>query len=82
MIAPSRIHVASYSPVQQCWHVETLAEHVRQNGECLADGTLGQTAFCAVALVESHEAAHEVIRRIEAMQKPEGTKEDGWDDND
>lgn len=63
----NELHVAAYSPIQKCWHVESLAEHVTSNARNLAAGTLGDTAFCAVALAESREAASDVVTKIEGI---------------
>lgn len=60
------LHVAAFSPVQGCWHVESLAEHLRSNARNFASGTLGDTAFCAVALTGCHESACDAIVKIEA----------------
>ncbi len=60
------LHVVSFSPVQRCWHVESLADHVRSNARNLDAGTLGVTAYCAVGLVEGREAAHRFIERMQA----------------
>ncbi len=61
------VHVAAYSPVQKCWHVESLADHVTSNARNLGAGTLGDTAYCAVALAESREAASDAITKIEGI---------------
>ena len=67
--AQAGVHVASYSPVQKCWHVESLADHVKSNAGNLGTGTLGDTAYCAVALAESREAASDAITKIEQAGK-------------
>jgi hypothetical protein len=75
-----QVHVAAYSPVQKCWHVESLADHVTSNARTLGAGTLGDTAYCAVALAESREAASDAIAEIEAIvngEKEAGNDEDG-----
>jgi hypothetical protein len=61
------IHVAAYSPVQKCWHVESLADHAKSNARNLGADTLANTAFCAVALAESREAASDAIAEIEGV---------------
>jgi hypothetical protein len=73
-----QVHVAAYSPVQKCWHVESLADHVTSNARNLGAGTLGDTAFCAVALAESHEAASDAITKIEGILS--GEEEAGNDE--
>lgn len=60
------LHVVSFSPVQGCWHVESLADHVQSNTRNLSEGTLGDTAYCAVGLVEDREAAHGLIKKMQA----------------
>lgn len=72
------VHVAAYSPVQKCWHVESLADHVTSNARNLGAGTLADTAFCAVALAESREAASDAIAEIEIVLN--GGKEAGKDE--
>jgi hypothetical protein len=67
--AQAGVHVASYSPVQKCWHVESLADHVKSNARNLGADTLGDTAYCAVALAESREAASDAITVIEQAGK-------------
>ena len=67
--AQAGVHVASYSPVQKCWHVESLADHVKSNARNLGADTLGDTAYCAVALAESREAASDAITKIEQAGK-------------
>ena len=74
----NQVHVASYSPVQGCWHVESLAEHVRSNAKCLGRGVLRHTAYCAIALTESRDEAHAVIGRIKALLKE--VEEEGHED--
>lgn len=73
-----QVHVAAYSPVQKCWHVESLADHVTSNARNLGAGTLGDTAYCAVALAESREAASDAIAQIEKIVN--GGKETGNDE--
>ena len=76
----NELHVAAYSPVQKCWHVESLADHVTSNARNLGAGTLGDTAYCAVALAESREAASDAIAEIEGIVnagKETGNDEDG-----
>jgi hypothetical protein len=68
-MSAEQLHVAAFSPVQNCWHVESLAEHLRSNARNLASGTLADTAFCAVALTDSHESACDAIGEIEAALK-------------
>jgi hypothetical protein len=75
----NEIHVAAYSPVQKCWHVESLADHVTSNARNLGAGTLGDTAFCAVALAENREAASDAIAEIEKIVN--GGKETGNDED-
>ncbi len=72
------IHVAAYSPVQKCWHVESLKDHVTSNARNLEAGTLADTAFCAVALAESREAASDAIAEIEGVLN--SAKEAGEDE--
>jgi hypothetical protein len=67
--AQAGVHVASYSPVQKCWHVESLADHVKSNARNLDADTLGDTAYCAVAIAESREAASDAITKIEQAGK-------------
>jgi hypothetical protein len=74
-----QVHVAAYSPVQKCWHVESLADHVTSNARNLGAGTLGDTAFCAVALAESRQAASDAIAEIEGIVN--GGKETGNDED-
>ncbi|HBJ88146.1 MAG TPA: hypothetical protein DDZ88_30685 [Verrucomicrobiales bacterium] len=74
-----QVHVAAYSPVQKCWHVESLADHVTSNARNLGAGTLGDTAYCAVALAESREAASDAIAEIEKIVN--GGKETGNDED-
>ena len=62
-----QVHVASYSPVQQAWHVESLQDHVASNAGCLARGVLGDTAYCAIALAANQDEAHEAIVKIERL---------------
>ncbi len=64
---PDTIHVASFSPVQGAWHIETLREHVESNLNCLAQGVLKDTAYCAVLLAQNREDASEAIDRISAV---------------
>lgn len=66
-MSADQIHVAAYSPVQECWHIETLAEHIASNARCFGGGTLKDTAYCAVALTESRERAHDLIGKIESI---------------
>jgi hypothetical protein len=66
-----QIHVAAYSPVQKCWHIESLAAHVTSNARSLGAGTLANTAYCAVALAESHEAACDAIDKIKSTLSTE-----------
>lgn len=76
----NELHVAAYSPVQKCWHVESLADHVTSNARNLGAGTLGDTAYCAVALAESRQAASDAIAEIEGIVnggKEAGNDEDG-----
>jgi len=73
------IHVAAYSPVQECWHIESLADHVTSNARNLGAGTLGDTAYCAVALAESREAACDAIDKIKSALNKE--KEAGDDEH-
>lgn len=74
-----QIHVAAYSPVQKCWHVESLAAHVTSNARSLGAGTLVDTAYCAVALAESHAAACDAIDKIKRTLNP--NKEAGDDEH-
>jgi hypothetical protein len=78
-VSADEVHVAAYSPVQKCWHVESLADHVTSNARNLGAGTLGDTAYCAVALAESHEAACDAIDKIKGTLNTE--KEAGDDEN-
>jgi len=73
-----QVHVASYSPVQKCWHIESLADHVKSNARNLGADTLGDTAFCAVALAENREAARDTIAKIKGILSSE--KEAGNDE--
>ena len=66
-MSADELHVAAYSPVQKCWHVESLADHVTSNARNLGAGTLGDTAFCAVALAENREAARDTIAKIKGI---------------
>jgi len=75
-VSADELHVVAYSPVQKCWHVESLADHVTSNARNLGAGTLGDTAFCAVALAESHEAASDAITKIEGVLSREKEAED------
>jgi hypothetical protein len=73
----NKLHVVSFSPVQGCWHVESLADHVRSNARNLGAGTLGVTAYCAVGLAEGHEAAHRCIKQMQTAlrrKKPKSAK--------
>ena len=75
-----QVHVAADSTVQKCWQVESPADHVTSNARNLGAGTLAHTAFCAVALAESREAASDAIAQIEKIVnggKETGTDEDG-----
>ncbi len=74
----NELHVAAYSPVQKCWHVESLADHVTSNARNLGAGTLGDTAYCAMALAESRQAASDAIAEIEGIVN--AGKETGGDE--
>lgn len=73
------LHVAAYSPLQECWHVESLADHVTSNARNLGAGTLAETAYCAVALAASHDAACDAIEKIKRTLNNE--KEAGDDEH-
>jgi hypothetical protein len=71
-----QIQVASYSPVQRCWHIETLPEHIASNARCLGRGVLADTAYCAITIAESHEEAREAILKIKTLLSGGKERED------
>ena len=61
-------HVVEWSPSQQCFHLQTLAEMIRDNLSVFKMESI--TDYLCIGIFESHEQASNYIRKLrERLEK-------------